>query len=265
MQIKTPKPAFFIKKLHLAATFLFLPTSNMQKQQKRRTNMKKILLTLVLAIMTMAIPMKAQKKAATLNDTVPQIEAYSDTTAADTLTFDDNFPFDDEEDDAWDKMSSSDTKTLISELGVDVDDVIGMVFAIIVLTIIFILAPVGLIGIILFFVYKSRKQKMRMMEMAIRNGKQIPVEAVSMPSQKGEDVWNKGIKQLFLGAGIAFLLWVVIGKLGLAIGALIMLIGCGNMAIGHGAKQKQKEQELHDRMFNRSNESKTSPQETEHE
>lgn len=227
--------------------------------------MKKILFTLVLAIMTMAVPMEAQKKAATpKNDTVPQIEAYSDTTSADSAMFDDDFPFDDD-DDAWDRMSSSDTNSLMSEIGVDGGDIMGMFFVIVVLIIIFILAPVGLIGIILFFVYKSRKQKMRMMEMAMKSGKQIPVEAVGMPSQKGEDVWNKGVKQIFLGAGVGLLLWVIIGKLGMAIGVLITLIGIGNMAIGYGAKQKQKEQELHDRMFNKGSESRTSTQEPEHE
>lgn len=227
--------------------------------------MKKILFTLVLAIMTMAVPMEAQKKAATpKNDTVPQIEAYSDTTSADSAMFDDDFPFDDD-DDAWDRMSASDTNSLMSEIGVDGGDIMGMFFVIVVLIIIFILAPVGLIGIILFFVYKSRKQKMRMMEMAMKSGKQIPVEAVGMPSQKGEDVWNKGVKQIFLGAGVGLLLWVIIGKLGMAIGVLITLIGIGNMAIGYGAKQKQKEQELHDRMFNKGSESRTSTQEPEHE
>ena len=227
--------------------------------------MKKILFTLVLAIMTMAVPMEAQKKAATpKNDTVPQIEAYSDTTSADSAMFDDDFPFDDDGD-AWDRMSASDTNSLMSEIGVDGGDIMGMFFVIVVLIIIFILAPVGLIGIILFFVYKSRKQKMRMMEMAMKSGKQIPVEAVGMPSQKGEDVWNKGVKQIFLGAGVGLLLWVIIGKLGMAIGVLITLIGIGNMAIGYGAKQKQKEQELHDRMFNKGSESRTSTQEPEHE
>lgn len=227
--------------------------------------MKKILFTLVLAIMTMAVPMEAQKKAATpKNDTVPQIEVYSDTTSADSAMFDDDFPFDDE-DDAWEKVNSSDTKQLMGELGVDGEDLVGMLFVLIVLVIIFILAPVALIGLILFFVYKSRKQKMRIMEMAMKSGKQIPVEAVGMPSQKGEDVWNKGVKQIFLGAGVGLLLWVIIGKLGMAIGVLITLIGIGNMAIGYGAKQKQKEQELHDRMFNKGSESRTSTQEPEHE
>ena len=119
--------------------------------------MKKILFTLVLAIMTMAVPMEAQKKAATpKNDTVPQIEAYSDTTSLDSVAMDDEF-WDD--DDAWDRMSSSDTKSLMNDIGVDGGDIMGMFFVIVVLIIIFILAPVGLIGIILFFVYKSRKQK----------------------------------------------------------------------------------------------------------
>lgn len=224
--------------------------------------MKKILFTLVLAIMTMAVPMEAQKKTAMLNDTVAPIEAYSDTTSLDSVAMDDEF-WDD--DDAWDRMSSSDTKSLMNDIGVDGGDIMGMFFVIVVLIIIFILAPVGLIGIILFFVYKSRKQKMRMMEMAMKSGKQIPVEAVGMPSQKGEDVWNKGVKQIFLGAGVGLLLWVIIGKLGMAIGVLITLIGIGNMAIGYGAKQKQKEQELHDRMFNKGSESRTSTQEPEHE
>ena len=210
----------------------------------------------------MAVPMEAQKKAATpKNDTVPQIEAYSDTTSLDSVAMDDEFW---DEDEVWDRMSSPDTNSLMSEIGID-DGLLGMLFVIIVLIIIFILAPVGLIGIILFFVYKSRKQKMRMMEMAMKSGKQIPVEAVAMPSQKGEDVWNKGVKQIFLGAGVGLLLWVIIGKLGMAIGALITLIGIGNMAIGYGAKQKQKEQELHDRMFNKGSESRTSTQEPEHE
>lgn len=225
--------------------------------------MKKVLFVLVLAIMTMAVPMEAQKKAATpKNDTVPQIEAYSDTTSLDSAAMDEDFW---DEDEVWEKMSTSDTKSLMNDIGIDGGDLMGMFFVIIVLVIIFILAPVGLIGLILFFVYKSRKQKMRMMEMAMKNGKQIPVEAVSTPIQKGEDVWFKGIKQVFLGAGVAFLLWVIIGKLGLAIGALITLIGCGNMVIGYGAKQKQKEQELHDRMFNRSNENRPTTQEPEHE
>ncbi len=224
--------------------------------------MKKVLFVLVLAIMTMAVPMEAQKKAATpKNDTVPQIEAYSDTTSLDSAAMDEDF-WDD--DDAWDRMSSPDTNSLMSEIGID-DDLLGMFFVIIVLVIIFILAPVGLIGIILFFVYKSRKQKMRMMEMAMKSGKQIPVEAVGIPSQKGEDVWNKGVKQIFLGAGVGLLLWVIIGKLGMAIGVLITLIGIGNMAIGYGAKQKQKEQELHDRMFNKGSESRTTTQEPENE
>ena len=110
--------------------------------------MKKILFVLVLAIMTMAVPMEAQKKAATpKNDTVPQIEAYSDTTSLDSVAMDDEF-WDD--DDAWDRMSSSDTNSLMSEIGVDGGDIMGMFFVIVVLIIIFILAPVGLIGIILF-------------------------------------------------------------------------------------------------------------------
>jgi hypothetical protein len=62
-------------------------------------------------------------------------------------------------------------------------------------------------------------------------------------------LWNKGIKQLFLGVGLAFLLWVILpGKLGLAIGALIALIGGGNMVIAKQAENKQRQREFYEQM-----------------
>jgi len=214
--------------------------------------MKKILMVLMLALTTMAVSAKTQQQV-NKNDTVDEVEVFSDTTSIDSVALDDAFPFDDEED--WEEWSSSDTQSLVKQLGVDVDGLVGMLYVIIILIIIFILAPVALIGLILYFIYKNRKDKMRLMEMAIKNGKQIPVDAIATPSSHTNDIWNKGIKQMFLGAGLAFLLWFPLGKFGMAIGALILLIGCGNMVIGHNARQKQKEQEMHDKMFGKSTDS----------
>ena len=49
---------------------------------------------------------------------------------------------------------------------------------------------------------------------------------------------------------MAILLWVILDKLGLAIGALILLLGCGNMVIASQERKKQKERDLYNRMFN---------------
>ena len=216
--------------------------------------MKRFLMVLVLAITTLAVSAKA-KQAVPVNDSVDEVEVYSDTTSVDSLAANQGFDMDDDEN--WETWSSSDTQSLMEQLGVDGEMIGGMVLVLAILFIIFILAPATLIGLILYFVSKSRKDKMKMMEMAIKNGKQIPVDALGTPCVNNEYVWNKGIKQMFLGAGLAILLWVPIGKLGVAIGLLIMLIGCGNMVIGYNAKQKQKEKEMRERMFGKSSEQET--------
>jgi hypothetical protein len=220
--------------------------------------MKKILMTLVLAIATMAVPMNAQ--AAPKNDTVPEIEVFSDTTSADSAAIADDFGWDDEDFDEWE---SADTQTLMGKLGFNNDllDMLGgIIIVFIVLFLIFILAPVAVIGIILYFIYKNRKERMRVMEAAIKNGKEIPMDALGTPYAKNDDIWNKGIKQMFLGVGLAFLLWIPLGKLGLAIGALIFFIGCGNVVISYSAKQKQKEKEMREQ-FSRKETDIVEPQE----
>lgn len=222
--------------------------------------MKKVFMVLVLAIMTMAVSMKAQK-ATPKNDTIPEVEVYSDTTSADSAAaIADEW---NDEDGEWEEWETADTQSLMGKLGFS-NDLLemlgGIIFVFIVLFIIFILAPVAIIGLILYFIYKSRKEKMRLMETAIKNGKQIPLDTLGTPYVRNDEIWNKGVKQIFLGAGLALLLWVVLGKLGLAIGALITLIGFGNMAIGYNAKQKQKEKEMQDQFLRKSND-RTEPQE----
>ena len=213
--------------------------------------MKKILMVLILALTTMAVSAKMQPKVVQ-NDTTDEVEVFSDTTSVDSAVDADAWDMDEDDMDNW---SSSDTHSLIDQIGVDVNDLFGMLFVIIVLMIMFVLAPVGLIGLVLYFIYKNRKDRMRLMEMAIKNGKQIPVDALGKPSSYTSEIWNKGVKQMFLGAGLAFLLWFPLGKFGIAIGALILLIGCGNMVIGYNAKQKQKDQEMNDKMFGKSTDS----------
>lgn len=214
--------------------------------------MKKNLMVLILALTTMAVSAKMQPKAVQ-NDTTDEVEVFSDTTSVDSAV--DADAWDDTDEFDADNWSSSNTQSLVDQLGVDVNDLFGMIFVIVVLMILFILAPLGLIALVLFFVYKNRKDRMRLMEMAIKNGKQIPVDALGKPSSYTSEIWNKGVKQMFLGAGLAFLLWFPLGKFGIAIGALILLIGCGNMVIGYNAKQKQKDQEMNDKMFGKSTDS----------
>jgi len=185
-------------------------------------------------------------------DTTDEVEAFSDTTSIDSVQAGVADPWDDFNDD-WDDWEEADANSIMNGIGISGDGLAGVLGGMLtvaaILFIIFVLAPVALVGIILYFVYKNRKERMRLMEAALKSGKQIPLDVTGTPYMRNDQLWNKGIKQLFLGLGLAILLWVVLSKLGLAIGALIALIGCGNLVIAHNYKQKQKEKELNDRIF----------------
>lgn len=211
--------------------------------------MKKILLTIVW-LLSLAVAMNAAPKDIVTTDTATkdEVEVFSDTTTADSGNVVPSVSVWDDKDDPWDDGWSSSFSLAKS---IDVDDLMGMVFILCLTFIVFVLAPVLIIGIILYFVYKNRREKIRLMEMAQKSGKGLPLNMMATPNSQADALWNKGIKQVFLGAGLSFLLMILLGKLGLAIGALIVLIGCGNLAIAQNAKQKQKEQGLHNRIFNK--------------
>lgn len=225
------------------------------KRNQKRSDMKKVLLTIVwLLSLTMAMNAAPQDPVVTDSTMVDEVEVFSDTTDVDSTAmgmpggaWDDwDDPFDDNWDDDW----NSDSGFHIRNFGLDGDDIMGMFFVICVLFLLFVLSPVAVIGLILYFVYKNRKERTRMMEMALKNGKKIPLDVMGNPVMQNDALWSKGIKQVFLGAGLGILLWIVIGKLGLGIGALILLIGCGNLVIAYQAKSRQREKEMRD-IFNK--------------
>ena len=227
------------------------------KRNQKRSDMKKVLLTIVW-LLSLAIAMNAAPQDPVVTDStmVDEVEVFSDTTDVDSTAMgmpgdpwaDWDDPFEDDWDDDW----NSDSGFHIRNFGLDGDDIMGMFFVICVLFLLFVLSPVAVIGLILYFVYKNRKERTRMMEMALKNGKKIPLDVLGNPVMQNDALWSKGIKQVFLGAGLGILLWIVIGKLGLGIGALILLIGCGNLVIAYQAKSRQREKEMHD-IFNKHN------------
>ena len=216
--------------------------------------MKKILMALAMMFALQATSMAAPKAS---KDSVDEVVVYSDTTTSESA-YDDEWNWDEDEDVDYNYSGSfSDfvgaDEGLVEALG-------GVLVFFLVLILIFIVAPIALIGLILYFVYKSRKDKMRLMEMAVKNGKPLPPHIVSPIANRDDYLWNKGIKQMFLGVGLAILLYFILGKFGIAIGALILLIGCGNLVIGYNARQKRQEQALHDQLFNQNNQNNNNPE-----
>ena len=160
------------------------------------------------------------------------IEAFSDTTSADS---------EDAEDDQYithrhrtTYTTSSDVKEL-KEVMEGVGGIFGPMLAvgIVAFVVIFFLLPLLIIFVIIYFVNKNRKERYKLAQMAIQNGQPIPDDILknqTSSSMSGND-YQTGVRQMFTGAGLAIFLGLLIGKIGVGIGALVFFIGLGKWYI----------------------------------
>ena len=160
------------------------------------------------------------------------IEAFSDTTSADS---------EDAEDDQYithrhrtTYTTSSDVKEL-KEVMEGVGGIFGPMLAvgIVAFVVIFFLLPLLIIVTIIYFVNKNRKERYKLAQMAIQNGQLIPDDILknqTSSSMSGND-YQTGVRQMFTGAGLAIFLGLLIGKIGVGIGALVFFIGLGKWYI----------------------------------
>lgn len=170
-----------------------------------------------------------------------EVEVFSDTTRADTagtaaIAYS-NFPFDDDEDFGTESLTNSilTDKWSLSELA-------GMGFALIVLLILFVIAPVLIIALIFYFINKGRRDRIRLAEMAMKSGQPIPQELVEKPGDIEDELRMKGIRQVFLGIGLTCFLGWTIGDIGAGIGILVLCIGLGNLVIARNARKKKRDE-----------------------
>ena len=194
---------------------------------------------LLLATFTF-LPMVAETRSQTTDTTkVDEIEAFSDTTSLDSsAAFIPPTPIDDEFD-GFDDDEFFESNGFSAFWNNGGEGVMGMFFVLAVLFILFVLSPIVIIGLILWFIYKNRQNRMRLAEMAMKNGQPIPDELVGTKPATDGDVREKGVRQVFLGIGLTFLLGWAAGKIGAGIGILVLCIGLGNLFISRSAKNKQ--------------------------
>lgn len=114
-----------------------------------------------------------------------------------------------------------------------------MIFSIIAMIIMFVLAPLLIIIVIFYFVNKNRKERYKLAQMAIQNGQPIPDEILKeqITPSRGSD-YQAGVRQMFTGVGLAIFLGIVIGEIGVGIGALVFFIGLGKWYIARQSGDK---------------------------
>ena len=161
------------------------------------------------------------------------IEAFSDTTSAADA--------EDAEDDKYityrrgtTYSTSSDVHEL-KEVMESVGGIFGPMLAvgIVAFVVIFFLLPLLIIVTIIYFVNKNRKERYKLAQMAIQNGQPIPDDILKskVSSSSGDNDYQTGVRQMFTGVGLAIFLGLIIGKVGIGIGALVFFIGLGKWFI----------------------------------
>jgi hypothetical protein len=92
--------------------------------------------------------------------------------------------------------------------------------------------PLLAVLLIVYLVYRNRRQRYKVMEQLIASGQPIPESLVSSASKAGR-MRDKGIGDLCLGVGLFFFFWLLLDSIGLAsIGILIACIGIGKIIVG---------------------------------
>lgn len=158
-------------------------------------------------------------------DTAMAVVAYSDTTSAAAADADED-------------------STVTTVVNVPTDSQMKMVsemmgstiIPIAVVFIVCVLAPAVIVGLVIYFIVKSRNQKIKLAELAIRSGQPIPEFASRKDTSTDQFLWAKGLKRIFLGVGLA-LMFLIMGFDSLSgIGLLIAVIGAGQCVIAKTTK-----------------------------
>ena len=101
--------------------------------------------------------------------------------------------------------------------------------------------PMFIVFMILWFGYKNKKAKYKLASQALASGQAIPRELFQdqSKSEQNKDILSKGIKNAFLGIGLAIMLWCFTENTGVAsIGILILCIGLGQIVVAFATRDK---------------------------
>jgi hypothetical protein len=158
------------------------------------------------------------------------IEAFSDTTAVGADNANNANNAEDDEYASYSRRDVQEAKEVIESLGGLVNS--GMIIGVVAIFVIFLLAPIIIICLVFYFVNRNRKDRIKLAQMAIQNGQPIPDNILKEQQQSWDrSDYQTGIRQIFLGIGLAIFLGIVAGEVGFGIGALVFFIGLGKWYI----------------------------------
>ena len=167
------------------------------------------------------------------SNTSEQLDAYSDTTSVDSA-YDDAYA----EDDNQDNYAHSRYSMLNYS---DPFDYIGSVFGkgalwcvgifTVIFTLLFVFAPLLIILLILRYLYRRHQDRMRLAEMAMDKGVNIPESSRPIDRQSSDYLMKRGIRNACLGFGLAIMFGIWGSRLLSGFSALVLCYGVGQILI----------------------------------
>lgn len=201
--------------------------------------------SLALAIMQPALAQSAanvQDAAITAASDSAGIEAYSDTTSAVDTDYDSVQQTHYSYQVAWDKELSDDPFEILDKLFSYMTG--GMVIFLIVVALIFFIAPLAVIALIIYLICRKSKrvdkstyqQNSESANQPINPSTPLPTNASTR--LQNEEKWADGIKKLFLGLGIIVCCWIIDFDFGSAAGWILFFYGLGLIVIAKSKKNQ---------------------------
>lgn len=175
---------------------------------------------------TVKVDSKADKDGNTKSSTT--IVAFSDTADVDTADMADEDSLFDAGTYGWDKPYNLEALSDIME---------NAFLPIAIVFIMFCLAPVLIIALIIYFIIKSRKQKIQLAELALKNGQPIPQDIAKSKQPNDQGLWEKGVKKMFLGIGFVVFSIFIHSRTCTGTGFIIAFYGAGQAIIAWTTKK----------------------------
>lgn len=157
------------------------------------------------------------------------IEAFSDTTANDT-TYSGSYAT---RRSVNVTLSNDDFHGMMNEVFSHIGgkEIMGIAMVLGTLFILFVLFPIVIIIGVVYFINRNRKERLKLAQMAMEKGQPIPEQLLKEEARENSDDYQKGLRQMFTGVGLAIFLGIVAGTTGFGIGALVFFIGLGKWYI----------------------------------
>ena len=176
------------------------------------------------------------------------VEAFSDTTSTAPVSADTSKvvtngvtnDWDEEWEGDFDDFSVSDWHDLINSFNLGVGGVIFAVLVVI-LVILLLLSPFLLLGFIAWLIVRNRNRRYKIAEKAVEQGNEIPEPLLKEEKVPDEDLWRSGIRNIFLGFGIAIAFSIWHSSTISAIGWVLAFYGIGQVVIAKTSKKKENE------------------------